>query len=58
MRTKTYVSTWNSYRVVHMIVEQSLAVIVLTTQTRISHRVHVYYIIELFDVFRSISCVL
>ena len=38
--------------------EQSLTVIVLTTKTKIVHRVHVYYMIELFDVFRSVSCVL
>ena len=38
--------------------EQSPTVIMLITQTRISHRVHVYYRIELFDVLRSVSCVL
>ena len=41
-----------------MIVEESLTFIVLTTQTRIIHFVHVYYMIKIFDVFRSISCVL
>ena len=30
----------------------------LITQTRISHRVHVYYRIEIFDILRSVSCVL
>ena len=38
--------------------EQSPTVIVLSTQTLISHLVHVYYMIELFDVFRYISFVL
>ena len=38
--------------------EQSPTVILLTTKTRISHRVHVYYMIEMSDVFRSIYCVL
>ena len=42
----------------HTILEQSPTVIVLTTQTRISHRVNVYYMIELFELFRSVSCVL
>ena len=30
----------------------------LTAHTRISHQVHVYYIIELFNVLRPVSCVL
>ena len=49
---------WNSYRVGHTIVLQSPTVIMLITQTRISHQVHVYYMIELFDVFRSVSSIL
>ena len=49
---------WNIYRVGHTIVEQSPIVIMLTTKTRISHRVFVYYIIELFTLFCSVSCVL
>ena len=52
------ISMCNSYLVVHTIMEQSPTVIVMTTQTRISHCVHVYYMIKLFDVFRSVSCVL
>ena len=32
-----------------------MTVIVLTTQTQISHLVRVYYMIELFNVFRSVS---
>ena len=58
MRKKTSVSTWNNYRVGHKIVEQSPTVIVLTTKTWIIHRVNVYYMIELFELFRSVSCVL
>ena len=58
MISKTSVSTWNSCHVGHTIMEQYSTVIVLTKQTRISHRVHMYYMIELFDVFRSVSCVL
>ena len=46
----------NIYHVRHTIVDHSLTVIILTTQTWISHCVHVYYMIEMFDVFCSISC--
>ena len=38
--------------------EQSSTFIVLTTQTRIIHRVHVYYMIKMFEVFLSLSSVL
>ena len=55
MRAKTSISTWNSYHVQHTIAEQSLTVIVLTKQTRISHHVHVYNMIKLFDTFHSVS---
>ena len=56
--TKNPASMWNSDRVGPRIVEQSPSVIVLTTQMQICHLVHVYYVIELFDIFCSISCVL
>ena len=39
----------------HIIVYHSPTVIVLTTQTRISHHIHVYFMIGLFYVFRSVS---
>ena len=48
---------WNSYCVGHTNMEQSPAVIVLNTQTQISHRVHVYYITELFNLFCSVLLV-
>ena len=38
--------------------KQSPKVIVLNIQTQISHFVRLYYMIELLDVFRSVSCVL
>ena len=41
-----------------MIVEQSPEVILLIGQAQISHSVHVYYMIEPFDKFCSVSCVL
>ena len=56
--TKASISTWNSYRVGHTIVEQSRTVNVLNTPTGIRHCIHVYYMIELFDIFRSISYIL
>ena len=63
-RTKRFFSTWNSYRMKHMNMEQTTTVIMLTTQTRISSRVHTYYIIvlicnmiELFNLFRSVFLV-
>ena len=49
---------WNGYHTGHMMVEKSPTVIFLTTQTRISHRFHMYYMIELFDLFCSVSSVL
>ena len=49
---------WNSYHLGQTIVIKSATVIVLTTQTRITHPVHAYYMIELFYVFRSVSCIL
>ena len=58
MRKKTSVSTWNSYFMGHTNMEQSLTSILLTTQTLISHFVHVYYIIKIFYIFHSVSCVL
>ena len=42
----------------HAIVEQLLTVIVFTTQTRISHIDHVYYMIKVLELIRSVSCVL
>ena len=42
-------------RVVYTRMDLSWIVIVLATQTWISHQVHVYYMIELFNVFRSVS---
>ena len=54
----TYVSMLNSYYMGHTIMEHSPTVILLNKKTRISHRVHVYYMIKLFDVFRSVYCVL
>ena len=57
MRTKRSVSTCNIYRVGHTNVEQSLTIIMLTKKRQISHRVCVYYMIKLFDIFRSVFCV-
>ena len=44
-------------RVGHTNVEQSPTVIVLTTKMQISHSVHVYYMIELFNPSRYVSLV-
>ena len=54
----TYVSMLDSYYMGHTIMEHSPTVILLNKKTRISHRVHVYYMIELFYVFLSVSCIL
>ena len=48
---------WNSYRVGHTNVKHSPSIIVLTTKTRINHCIYVYYMTELFSVFRSVSLV-